>query len=526
MSDFLTNLKAMNNYTKTENGAVALKSTLNPVLDAFGSLAAMKDRPEAEILRMWNAAYQADPVLSMRLLFYIRDIRGGQGMRRVFRVIARNMALVNPDLMSKNLDNILFFGRGDDVLCLLDTPAEKSVLEWIDSTIKSDVAEIVHEKYPTMLAKWLPSINASSPITRAQGRKIAKGLGLTEKEYRVTLSALRKKIGIVETLMSQNRWDEIDFEKVPSRAAMIYSDAFINHVRDNYVEYLQNVATGKAKVNANALFPVDIIHKVAGTSRLNLKDTYLLTAMWNALPNYFEGKEETGLCVIDTSGSMWGTPLEVAVSLGMYCADKAKGPFHGHFITFSNRPELQAITGQTIVDKYNGLIRAGWDMNTNLEAVFDLILKTAVANNMAPKDLPTKLYIVSDMQFDDATTNRSNYYWRSGSLVVGNRNTFMDSMKEKYAQHGYTLPAIVYWNVDARNTGMFQTTFQGENCAMVSGYSPSLFKAVIEGTQLITETVTNSVTGETKTVEKQVLDPLVVMNTALMAERYNRVITQ
>ncbi|MBQ6627902.1 MAG: DUF2828 family protein [Methanobrevibacter sp.] len=523
MSTFLNQLKETANYTETENGAVALSSTLNAVLDAFGSLAAMKDRPEDQILQTWKAAYQENPELAMRLLFYVRDIRGGQGMRRVFRVIVKNIALTNPQLMVKNLDNFLFFGRGDDVLCLLETPAKTDVLKWIDRTLEEDLKEVGAGRYPTLLAKWLPSINASSPKTKALGKMVCKGLMLTEKEYRTILSTLRKKIGIIETLMSQNKWDQIDFEKVPAKASMIYSDAFMNHVKEHYIEYLKRLANGDAKVNSASLFPVDIIHKVAN-SRVTLKDKYLLTAMWNALPDYFKGKEETGLCVVDTSGSMWGTPLEVAVSLGMYCADKARGPFHGHFITFSGEPKLQQIIGDTIDEKYNFLKRAEWGQNTNLEAVFDLLLKTAIKNNTAPEDMPSKLYIISDMQFDDATSNGYIFDWY-GRRVRSEKaeKPFMATMKEKYAKAGYIMPSIVYWNVDARGTGMYQDTYQGENCCMVSGYSPSLFKSVIEGTEYVEEVITTS-TGEKKVVVKQVLDPLEVMRKTLMNERYDRVL--
>ena len=522
---FLNALKEMDNFTETENGAVALSSTGRAVLDAFGSLAAMKDSPEAQILRTWQAAFNEDRELAMRLLFYVRDIRGGQGMRRVFRTIVKNMAYTHADLITKNLDNFLFFGRGDDVLCLLDTPVKEDVIHWIAKVL----AEDMDAEYPSLLAKWLPSENASSVETKKYARIIAAGLHTTPRIYRKLLAKLRARIGIVETLMSQNRWEEIHFDKLPSRASMIYTDAFMRHVESSYLDYLKKLAEGDAKVNANALFPVDIIHKVAEKigyawreNKIKLQDVYLLTAMWKALPDYFGNTEETGLCVVDTSGSMMGTPLEVAVSLGMYCADRAKGPFHGNFITFSSRPRLQQIIGDTIVDKYRNLIRANWEMNTDLEAVFNLILKTAVANNMAPEDLPTKLYIISDMQFDDARGN-SNSYW--GRSYDHKPRTFMETMKLKYADAGYTMPAIVYWNVRASQCGMFQTTFEGENCAMVSGYSPSLFKAVIEGTEWEEEVIVDKTTGEKKTVTKQKIDPIEVMRKTLMNERYDRVLT-
>ena len=513
--DFLKNLKEMDNFTFTENGAVALKSTGNGVLDAFGSLAAMKDRDEETILRTWYNAFFEDKELAMRLLFYVRDIRGGQGMRRVFRVIARNMAINHPKYIVDNLDNFLFFGRGDDVLCLLETPIENEVIDWIAKVLEEDITAVKEDKYPSLLAKWLPSINTSSMEAKYFGRKIAKGLGVSEKEYRQMLSKLRTKIGIVESLMSQNKWDKIDFEKLPAKAAMIYSDAFMRHVQDNYIDYLKKLASGDAKVNSASLFPVDIIHKLRTFGRqIKLKDKYLMDAMWNALPNYFEGLEETGICCVDTSGSMYGTPVEVSTSLGIYCADKCKGPFKNHYITFDYHPQLVELKGDNIVDKVKSMPCIN-PANTDLEAVFDLILNTAVANNTPQEDLPSKLYIISDMQFDEARG-------------AENRRTkkpepFMETMKKKFADAGYSLPAIVYWNVRASDCGMFQETFEGENCAMVSGYSPSLFKSVIDGTEIEVEEVVTE-TGEVKKVEKQKIDPMVVMKTTLMNERYNRVV--
>ena len=525
-NNFLTALKRSDSFTTTENGATALSSTGHAVLDAFGSLAAMKDSPENTILRTWQLAFNENQELAMRLLFYIRDIRGGQGMRRVFRVIVKNMAYSHGDLILKNLENFLFFGRGDDVLCLLDTPIRDNVIRWIDHVISSDMDAIKDNGYPSLLAKWLPSENTSSAESRRYARIISNGLGISPRKYRKLLSTLRAKIGVVETLMSQNRWEEIEFEKLPSRAAMIYSDAFMRHVEEKYVDYFKRLATGDAKVNAGALFPVDIIHKVAEKvpyfcrNNISLKDKYLLTAMWNALPNYLEGTEETGLCVVDTSGSMCGTPLDVAISLGLYCADKAKGPFHNHFITFSANPKLQEVVGDTIDEKYANLCHADWGQNTNLEAVFNLILNTAIANHVSQEDMPTKLYIISDMQFDDARCSGSRF-----SYNYFKPNTFMETMKYKYAKAGYTMPAIVYWNVRASKCGMFQETFDGENCAMVSGYSPSLFEAVIKGTKWEEEVIVDKVTGENKVITKQTIDPLEVMNKTLMNERYNRVLT-
>lgn len=521
--DFLNALKEADNFTFTENGAVALKSTGNSVLDAFGSLAAMKDSSDTDILNTFYRAFFADKELAMRLLFYVRDIRGGQGMRRIFRVIVRNLAFTKPELVINNFDNFLFFGRGDDLLCLFDTPVEADMMGYVCGVLNDDLKSVDAGNGCTLLAKWMPSINTSSNEARRLANKFIRYLGISSKQYRQMLSKLRAEIGIVEKYMSANEWDKINFEKLPAKAAMIYSDAFMKHVIDNYMDYLKAVAAGDAKVNAASLFPVDIIHTVmekgnidcwcGRTAKETLKDRLLYNAMWEALPNYFGDTEETGICVVDTSGSMSGIPLEVALSLGMYCADKAKGPFANHFITFSDRPALQEVVGDNIFEKVRNMITADWSGSTDIEAVFDLILTTAKANNLKQEDLPSKLYIISDMQFNEASGCSRSY-------GVRKKITFMDSMKQKFADAGYIMPAIVYWNVRASKCGMFQQKVDGEDCCMVSGYSASLFKSVIEGTEFVEET-----TYDGKTVIKQKIDPMNVMLTTLNNERYDRVYT-
>ena len=524
MNKFLNGLKELDNFTETENGAAALKSTGNRVLDAFGILGAMRNRDEEDIIKIFDKAFNEDSKLAMRLLFYIRDIRGGQGERKTFRVIVKHLAEKHPILLLKNLDNFLFYGRGDDVLCLLDTPISMDVIQWIGDVLEGDIITVEdHNAYPTMLAKWLPSENASSLESKRYARMIAKGLNWTPKHYRKILSLLRNKIGIVETLMSQNKWENINFDTLPSRAAMIYSDAFMTHVQDNYIEYLKSLANGTSKINARTLYPYDIAHRILHKN-VSLKDTYLLEAMWKALPNYFEDTEETGMCVVDTSGSMHGQPMEVAYSLGMYCADKAKGPFHNHFITFSKNPTLQEITGDNIVEKFKSM-----DLNicenTNIEKVFDLILRTALINNLKQEELPSKLYIISDMQWDECVYDNSSKekeYW--GDNYNLKPETFISTMRKRFALYGYNLPAIVYWNVRTSDCGMFQQGSDEDNCCMVSGFSPSLFKSVINGTEFTEEEVITE-TGETKVIEKQNINPMTVMLNTLNNERYDRVVT-
>lgn len=506
MNTFLNEMKYFNAYTTTENGAGALKTTGKAMLDAFGSMGAMKESPEKDILKIFVKAFNEDREMAMRLLFYMRDVRGGQGMRRVFRVCVKWLGDTHPEYVLHNLDNFLFFGRGDDIFALVDTAAWRDTVTWLQIHMIEDLEKSKNGQEVSLMAKWMPSENTSSQETRKLARRLQKDMALSPKTYRKLLSFLRGEIKLVESQMSQNEWDKIKFENVPSRASMKYSNAFEKHLQDRYYDYLKEVSEGKAKINAGALFPVDIVHKILEMRYGNIKtkDRFLYNGMWNNLPNYFEGKEETGLCVVDVSGSMWGTPMEVALSLGLYCAGKARGPFKNHFITFSGSPSLQEIGGEDIIDDTLQMERADWGFNTNLEKVFDLIVKTAISHKVKPEDVPNKLYIISDMQFDVATNERGLGY------------TWLEVMKRKYQKYGYEMPALVFWNVRASDCGMFQETYEGLNVAMVSGYSPSLFKAVIEGTQY----------EETERGElRQKIDPIEVMNTALMNERYDRVWT-
>lgn len=490
------------NYTTTENGAVALKSTKSGLLDAFGKLGAMRTNEETEIIKTFNLAFAEDKELAMKLLFYIRDIRGGQGERRVFRVIMNYLAKNKPEVVVKNLDNFAFYGRYDDLLCLLDTPVEREVLGLIKDTLDADVKSVANGVAPSLMAKWLPSVNGVKN-TRKVTLKIVNGLNMSEREYRKTLSKLRRVLDLVEIKIAENRYEEIDFSKLPSKAQMVYRELFMRKAQERYLVYLKELMTGKAKINAGTLIPVDIVSKIMNNYNISLSNRYLYDAMWQNLPNWFEGRNETGICVVDVSGSMYGTPMEVAVSLGLYCADKCNGPFKNRFITFSRNPELVKVQGEDIVDKIHNMQRADWGMNTDFNKVLGLILDTAIKNNCSQSDIPNKLYVISDMQFDYAS----------------GRDTLHRDWTEKFAEHGYEMPAIVYWNVRTSHCGMFQEDKNGTNVAMVGGYSPVLFKNVINGTEYV-ETVNEK--GEK--VVKQQIDPVTVMLTTLQNERYDRVV--
>lgn len=513
-TDFITNMKNEFNKTFTENGAVAYKSTNNACLDAFGSLGAMRFSSDEDIIRTFSNAFYENRDLAIKMAFYMRDIRGGQGQRKVFRTIIKWLANNYPNIVIANLDNILYYGRGDDYMCLFDTDVEFPMIKKVREILSKDIVFMTEGKECSLLAKWLPSENTSSAETRRFAKKFINGFCMTPREYRKILSELRKYIDVTEVKMSANEWDKINYNCVPAKASMNYSNAFMRHDTDNYIDYLQQLSVGRAKVNAASLFPVDIIHRVRENMyHCSKKDRILLDTMWNSLPNYLEGKEETGICVVDTSGSMYGLPLEVALSLGIYCADKCHGPFKNHFITFSSHPELVELKGNDIFEKVSN-IREICD-NTNIEAVFDLILKTAIENKMNQEDLPSKLYIISDMQFDEA---RTYYDWSTRRYIMN--KPFMKIMREKFEHAGYKMPALIYWNVRASKCGMFHDTVDGEDVAMVSGYSASLFKSIINGT-----TFEESVDSNGNKIVKEKIDPMTVMLNTLNSERYSRVIT-
>jgi hypothetical protein len=510
---FVEQMEKEVNYTITENGAVAFKSTMNACLDAFGSLGAMRFSSEDEIINTFSKAYYEDRPLALKMAFYMRDIRGGQGQRRVFRVILKWLAENYPNDVINNLNNILEYGRGDDFMCLFGTQVEHEMINRIRSIIMLDSIAVDKKESCTLLAKWLPSENTSSSETRNLARKLIKALDISPRQYRTILSKIRKYIDVTEVKMSANKWEDINYNTVPAKAAMNYSNAFMRHDMDNYVDYLQHLSVGRAKINAKSLFPVDIIHKVL-SSRGDKKDRVVLNAMWEALPNYFTDEEETGICMVDTSASMYGLPYEVALSLGIYCADKCRGPFKNHFITFNYKPDFVKTRGNNIYEKVHniGCINSG---NTNIEAAFDLILSAAIKGNCKQEDMPSKLYIISDMQFDQA---RGAGYISSWCKTP--EQHFMASMKKKFENAGYKMPALIYWNVRASKCGMFQDTFDGEDCAMVSGYSASLFKSIIDGTTY--EEVIDS-NGDVTVKEK--IDPMTVMLNTLNSERYNLVNT-
>ena len=469
MNTFMNGLIDEINIGLTQNGAVKHNTTKSAVLDMFALCGAYRRRSDADCIIAFANAYEENPILALKCLFYLRDCRGGQGERRFFRVCFRWLANKHPEAAERNLINISEYGRWDDLIyATVETKVERLALAIVAKQLALDISC----KTPSLLGKWMPSENASSKETKRVANIVRQALGMTHKEYRQTLSELRTKINIVEKLMSQNRWDEIEFDKIPSKAGLVYKNAFAR--RDLIAKKYADFAKDETKtVNASTLYPYDVAHKAFGaySQKADSTDRLMIQKYWDALPNYYGENEENGLAIVDTSGSMSGQPLEAAVSLGAYIAEKAHGPFAGHFITFSSKPELIKFEGVDITDKFMRARRASWQMNTDLKAVFDMLLRVAKQNDTKVEDMPERLYIFSDMEFDGCLSLGYND-------TEGKVNTLLENIAKEWAAVGYELPKVVFWNLDARTQNI---PALGGRFSYVSGLSPVMIQTILSG---------------------------------------------
>lgn len=476
MNEFLNALKNDTNYGYTENGGIKHNSTMSKVLDMFGMGGSMRNRNEDDILHMFKCAYGEDPELALRCLFYLRDVRGGQGERRFFRVILHWMGNHMVDEVEHLIPMISEYGRWDDLFELFNTKSEPAMLGYIYHTINKNEDHLIY--------KWLPSINASSRTTKSRGRKIASEFNMTEREYRKMLTEGRKACNLVESLMSQNHWDQIAFDKLPSRAGLLYKNAFMRR-EETKARYMEFMSDEKTKVNASVLNPVEIAHQIfnyRGWNRPSATERNAWQKYWDNLKDYYNGHEEPGIAIVDVSGSMCGQPLEAAVSMGAYIAERGKGPFQNHFITFSNNPQLVEFSGVDIYDKFIRAESAEWGGSTNIEAVFNLLLDTARRNHVAKEDMPKTLYIFSDMEFNGCICSGpiSRDRWASPSRPLNERqiNTVIEAQARKWQQYGYEIPRVIFWNLDARHDNIPAI---GDGFSYVSGFSMNMIECILSG---------------------------------------------
>lgn len=462
-------LKREANHARTENGALTYATTMNDCLDLFSTIGALRQADEDEIIKRFSRAYAENPVFAMKIAFFARDVRGGLGERRVFRTILRYLAENEQGPVLRNLQYIPEYGRFDDLLTLLGTPCENAMVAMTAKQLKADVlaAESGSEQL-SLLAKWLPSVNASSAETVAHAKKMARALQLSDAQYRKLLSGLRAKIAILENHLRERDYS-FDYEKQPSRAMFKYRRAFLRNDEERYRAYIQRVQKGEATLHTGTLYPYDVIGPCLQGPMPGQKERVAIDATWNALPDYTTG--ENALAIVDGSGSMYSTgvspsPVAVALSLGIYFAERNQGAFQNHFITFSERPQLVEIKGRDICERVRYCEHFNEVANTNIEAVFELLLHTAVKNRLKQSDLPTALYIISDMEFDCCTR--------------GAKLTNFENAKQRFQKYGYQLPRVVFWNVASRNLQQ-PVTMNEQGVALVSGCTPRLFEMAVSG---------------------------------------------
>ena len=450
--------------TLTENGMVTNSSTLNECVNLFFTIGAMRGQDKERLLSTFSKAFNENPLTALKILFWVRDVRGGAGERQIFRDILKYLVENHPNVVKQNIQAIPHFGRWDDLSVLFGTKLEADATKmFVDGLIVEN----------GLCAKWIPR---KGVIFNA----IRKALKTTPKNLRNLLVGISNT---VEQKMCANQWTNIEYSKTPSLAMGRYTKAFEKHDITGFTEYLEKLKKGETKVNAGAVYPYNVVQT------MNQGSWELANEQWKSLPNFMEGTTERILPVVDVSGSMGSivsgsiTCLDVAISLGLYISERNEGVFKDSFITFSEKPELQVLSG-TLKERYEQMSQANWSMNTNLNLVFNLILNQALKHKVLPEDMPSKILIMSDMEFDQATR-------QSDSAI--------QMIRRQYEESGYTLPEIIFWNIQSRGKN-FPVRHDESGTALISGLSPSIVKSVLGGKEMT---------------------PVSIMNETINSERYS-----
>lgn len=453
---------------RTKEGAKTHEHSMNHALEFFskaGSLYTNTSRMpfygkgyESTPKELFINSFIVDPHLSMRLLFWLRDCRGGAGNRSGSKDIYTWLAQNHPDWIKLNMHLLPVHGRWSDLVSLFKTPLrEQAGKFWAKAIYDGDV----------LAAKW----------AKRHHKPTRKALGMKEAEFRKALSAIRKD-HIVEHLMCQKQWDKVSYKTVPSVAMSRYTKAFKKHDELRFQAYKDAVKKGIEKVHAETLFPHDCIRTAFNG------DDEMAELQFDALPNYMEGTDEKVMVICDTSGSMSsiisGSIEAIYVSMGMalYCSSRlpVDNPFYKRFIAFCSEGKFvdwrkhsfrKALRDRSVFDGAVG--------STRIDKALDLILKIAVQREIDQSQMPTTLLIVSDMQFHQGT-HQFGYY---GDGVENKSLTEVDKAMIRWDKKGYQRPKVVYWNTAGYQGS--QETVNSENVGMVSGFSPSICKAIFSG---------------------------------------------
>lgn len=489
--NFIENLEN-NVKTTTENGAVAYATSGNKLLDFFYKVSSFRKNPVDYSL--FDEAYYQDKAMALRFLLFLRDVREGMGERDTFRKLLLHLTEIDTPISNRFLYTVALheFGRWDDYIYLFANTKYEGLKRYIAvillEQLDDDLYNYSNGKPYSLLAKWMPSINTSSKKTVAVGNELRKYFRMSPSQYRKTLSKLRKGLDVLEVKLSSNKWDKVDYSHVPSLANIKYKDSFLRHDFDRRKEYLIDVALGKKKINANSMFLYDIIHayeKDAGfmgnwMNTIPVDDT--LENLWKSQkkPKTFADT----LVVRDGSGSMLTyvsknvSAMEIGDSIALYCAKNNTGVFKDKIMAFSNNPKMITVNCNTLRDNIEKLMKNAECSTTNVESVFDLILKTAKKCNATQADMPKNVLIISDMQFNAAMCDKDAFGFPLRNQNVQEDDTLFENIKKKYRDCGYELPKLIFWNVSCYNDGTVPIQSSRNGVILLSGFSKELVDMV------------------------------------------------
>ncbi|QHJ78939.1 MAG: hypothetical protein [Caudoviricetes sp.] len=439
-----TLFQAMTNGSTTANGMATNKSSFSACVDLFGSIGSSRGK---DISSLFHRAYKENSDYAIRTLLWARDIRGGAGERQTFISLLKELAKVDHDSASRALCRVPELGRWKDVVSFFDSEISEQAMALVAIALANNDG---------LAAKWMPRKGPDAA-------RLRRFLELDARSYRKLLVSMSTT---VEQQMCAGKWTEIDFSKLPSVASARYQKAFGRNAPDQYSAFIEKLEKGETKINAGAVFPYDI------TKSSMRGNASVAEAQWKAQPDYIQNSTERLLPVIDVSGSMGVsaggsntvTCMDVAVSLGLYVAERMKGVFADQFISFSEQPTIHKVSG-SLQERLRSVYRAPWGYSTNLEAVFKLILDSAIRYNISEDEMPTKVVIFTDMEFNQADKRA---------------HTALDMINDRYVDAGYKRPGLIFWNLNARE-GNIPVTVDNQGTSIVSGFSPSLMKTILSG---------------------------------------------
>lgn len=458
---FVDNFNAMADAKMTENGGFSYKSAGGALLSFFAVVGGMRKRPANDIINMYLAARQEDKEYADKVVLYARNIRdGGLGERKIGRILLRELAKIDPSKVERNLQTFVDNGRIDDLYCLVGTPVETAMWRFMKDIFLNDVVNMRDGKPISLAAKWMKSINTSSKESKKLAKKFCTIAGITEKTYRKTLAALRKYTNVVETKMSARNWEEINFEAVPSYAMKCYSNAFNRHCSESFSEYKESLKRGEAKINASTLYPYDIVYNFM-YNRNGTFDRDIAQAQWDNLKNYFKEGSNV-VCCADVSGSMSGMPMAASIGLAMYCAQYNSGPYHGLYLTFTDKPRFFKLDERAGIEANIKQVCKNVGYNTAMDKMFEAIYDISSFSG----ETPDALLIISDMEIDR--------YMRPGAC-----DDIVSKWVEKFKSIGLEPPKMILWNVEARqNTYLARSN--NPYVAFISGCSAGTFANLSE----------------------------------------------